>query len=840
MADRAATRSSRRRNLTSSPGKPPARATRSTKAAAQAAASGEAGTSEAPPDASQPDVSQETRGTRPASDRSPGGLSNVSGTTALTSHSAQELALLDADALVDELADLSKAAGKLLALVAPRHATAAAVAAVARDVQVPGSRTGRTLHRLERNFQRHREHYGTDHYVDVGLVLKALYGVRQAREAPVGPARPDAVVQKANVAGLVTGALVSRREGRETHPALQHLELCFPAPFLSAFAVRPDDAVGTSSLLPETFELGLEIRTQLVIAMLSVHQTDPHLDPDRILSYVFMEEAGADGARTAKIRGWDFAGLGGGDTDMPDAFGHASRQRVLDIRSFFQDDPEARHAGDAVDSEGLERRFPWAEYIAKVALWGRARADEIESQLDAQGGAERVAEVLKAEVERRQSLDGRKDGQGRDPIRQTHEPETRRNGGALGGLLPAAEIEKLARQSFNSSSGVKALKRRESARRTAHTEAPPPLGSNAPARDDGTAAMSAGPPEDQVDVPLAAPARPSADPPAQALQDDDWAPARMDDNEDVYGDHYAGAPPPPTSSAQVLTGYERQQREKNKENRGVEAGGPPRRRRLIDRQENAQRVEFDDGLDETQPREGKRASPERVGEDEEDEEDDDSELSQDAGFEHDRRPVDRDRRRADPASPRREPIGTTPSRKGPTRAPRRPHRSEDDDDITSPEDQARAARGAKRKPPTASPQQRRHVTPSLASAGAAAAADDDDAAIDFSEVSTLAKRVAATRAPGKVQVRRAWGAAETARFVAYVEDERFGVSWSKIEGAKDPLLRGRGQVALKDKARNLKADFLKAGLPLPVNFEHVRLNAQQMRALHELGIAYQQ
>lgn len=64
--------------------------------------------------------------------------------------------------------------------------------------------------------------------------------------------------------------------------------------------------------------------------------------------------------------------------------------------------------------------------------------------------------------------------------------------------------------------------------------------------------------------------------------------------------------------------------------------------------------------------------------------------------------------------------------------------------------------------------------------------------------------------PKKVQVRKAWTDDETGTLLDLIEEH--GTSWrllKEIDDNSHSILRGRDQVALKDKARNMKLDFLK-------------------------------
>jgi hypothetical protein len=71
--------------------------------------------------------------------------------------------------------------------------------------------------------------------------------------------------------------------------------------------------------------------------------------------------------------------------------------------------------------------------------------------------------------------------------------------------------------------------------------------------------------------------------------------------------------------------------------------------------------------------------------------------------------------------------------------------------------------------------------------------------------------------------------------------ERNGTKWARIleEDAvheDGPLLQSRGQVPLKDKARNIKLDHLKARQQLPPGFELVSIGQRCVNQLRDLGI----
>ena len=89
------------------------------------------------------------------------------------------------------------------------------------------------------------------------------------------------------------------------------------------------------------------------------------------------------------------------------------------------------------------------------------------------------------------------------------------------------------------------------------------------------------------------------------------------------------------------------------------------------------------------------------------------------------------------------------------------------------------------------------------------------------------------------QVRVRWSEEETERLMELMQE--FGTSWSKIKQADTRfvrhLLKDRNQVQLKDKARNIKLDFLKAERPLPDYLLYVTINKGHKDMLRRLGIA---
>ncbi|KAL9127662.1 MAG: hypothetical protein Q9217_003509 [Psora testacea] len=106
----------------------------------------------------------------------------------------------------------------------------------------------------------------------------------------------------------------------------------------------------------------------------------------------------------------------------------------------------------------------------------------------------------------------------------------------------------------------------------------------------------------------------------------------------------------------------------------------------------------------------------------------------------------------------------------------------------------------------------------------------------YNEANAQAKiRVACQ--PKRIQTRKPWSTEEIDTLLDLIRGN--GVSYALLKKLDvEGILEGRDQVALKDKARNIKMDFLKAGTFLPKNFEHIPLSKPLVDRLESIGIEY--
>lgn len=258
----------------------------------------------------------------------------------------------------------------------------------------------------------------------------------------------------------------------------------------------------------------------------------------------------------------------------------------------------------------------------------------------------------------------------------------------------------------------------------------------------------------------------------------------------------------PRPTAEYVASYSKHSNEKNKENRPISGrGNPPtiKKPSLMDPHPDAVRHRWESQHEESSEQQpvgpSKRKRPTRDDEIEENEENQESEESEDQGFfETDDRLHGSKRRVTQQTAPQRDP--------GPVRHPHAKKKravSHDEESATESERRNRA------KPES--------ILQSSARGQPADLEDDEDSSDDEPPNSTqvgLAAMTATHRAkrPNRqTQTRSLWSQNDSDQLVDLIEN--YGCSWAEIQKIAE-FERGEvGQVALKDRARNLKVNFLK-------------------------------
>lgn len=325
-----------------------------------------------------------------------GGMSAMSGTTAITSqsvrtsHSAVAVAELD-PVMAEILPELLETSVHILDLLAPADTTHDMVDAIAKELKTPGSARAKKLRLREDTFKPKRELYGKDPYIVSDYVLRRLLG----DSITEGTFRPDAILYAANLANLVKSFFTTPKESQAVNALLSDLDVSFPSPFVSKF--NDDMQYGSSMLFDETFALGLDIRTQWTIH--SLHgargQAMAALEEIVVKDY-FFEPA----ERDPSLQLYDDYFQNGHPKPVLTGFEMSRDQntkvyeRVNEIAAALNQSEEAVEQDDLVDFEILDEEFRWSDFLADLVVWSRARFNEIARSIKEQGGIHTITREL--------------------------------------------------------------------------------------------------------------------------------------------------------------------------------------------------------------------------------------------------------------------------------------------------------------------------------------------------------------------------------------------------------------------------------------------------------------
>jgi hypothetical protein len=328
----------------------------------------------------------------------------------------------------------------------------------------------------------------------------------------------------------------------------------------------------------------------------------------------------------------------------------------------------------------------------------------------------------------------------------------------------------------------------------------------------------------------------------------------------------SAAPPPSQQAKDIFAEVKRKEealrkaKQQQKAVTGIDGLAQPKMKSFVDPQDTAERVLFDSQEYEQPVPERRVATTRRRGIRptevlESDEEDGD--------FQEDNRQIDVESRRRQKPPPR----------------PRRQHNNDDKEALAS---QLNVPPSTQRTPrpkpsPITSPQIRRQQPaertlqqgrrPSQRAQTGTPGSEEQDRT-GYARVKDEARAYSATMLEAKVQRRKPWTIEESDALIQGIE--KYGCSWANIKAwdnamdEEDRVLRHRDQVALKDKARNMKVDYLRyailfalacscrfwvmtvinakltydrAGVNLPRHFELVPLGKKEREKVRAVGRA---
>ncbi|KAL8678258.1 MAG: hypothetical protein Q9186_005371 [Xanthomendoza sp. 1 TL-2023] len=737
--------------------------------------------------------------------RSTGRISGFSGTTIRTSQSGQELSGASADDMVDTLEGLSDASDKILSLLLPQDLSEPSIQNMKTRNLDTKTRESRQLGRYDLIFKSFRDVYGDAQSIDVPGAIQTALNLPKNENLPPGQWRMDPVLYKANLTALVKTVMVQDSENVEKR--FDDLDKDFPRPFLQGFVpmTSVEKIVDGSALLMDTFTLALEIRTRSFIenAKRLVHL--PNFDPDSVLHQLFYRDGNA-------LAGWDVTGMRSEDLAKSPELRDLIIYRLDRLRLTFSEID-----GPYIDLESLEDDFPQNKLLVNLTRWSQLRLHEISSQLGHLKGASGVADALQ------RFLDG--DGHGSvepdaDQNMQPYVPDS-----ALAPIplpiyepLPAIAIRPaVARLKQHADS------RRASREQQELVQNPTTAMSSLPG--SSSARVTAMPTKNMLvpAAPASAPAKVQNKILSPSRRPSEWQQSPVDDDERLFLDNVIA----PRLVDNILQTFERDNAESNKENMATQPGpqrtlasrsiprreAPTRKGKFIDAQPGAERLAWESQGQGLQSSSASNSRQLVVQHTQEQDTESHIESSEDEGFQQDTRRVTRTKKRN--VAPRDD--SSNLHRRSPAKRARHVIERRDPVEVDVLGSTLERQNNVNEAP-----------RPSQVEV--------------YREVNSTAKHRVASQ-PKRPQTRTPWSAVETNRLQELIEE--YGLSWSLLKKRDEEhddgqKLADRDQTALKDKARNMKMDYLKVSAYLPKNFNGIPVHAALIKKLTSMGIYYDQ
>jgi len=338
--------------------------------------------------------------------------------------------------MIDQLRDLDSAAITLLEPLAPKTLTADDLRTIVEGLngsrQALWSRRAETLSSLF-------DSYGIDStvFIKPELAVPAMVAtdIESIEEVRQGAWRPDEILLMANLAQFAFGVMSTQgREQSERQDWLLALDLHFPTQFVAGTVIQRSSQniipVGYTELRTETFDLALELRTQLFISLLETRLEDSHDDPFELLSTTFTTssplhlrdiiKSKRDGVSSQILtKGWRLPGLHVEDTLQPLV------QRIVLLGEQLVSSESEPKSSQAKEIRAL---FPWDRAVLRCMTWIRERYDELQWRISSNGGVREITDSL-----RRGIVDAQNSPQKRDIAYASFGPAGKRVNGLESG-----------------------------------------------------------------------------------------------------------------------------------------------------------------------------------------------------------------------------------------------------------------------------------------------------------------------------------------------------------------------------------------------------------------------
>jgi hypothetical protein len=324
--------------------------------------------------------------------QSPAVNSEFSGTTHVTNHSEGDDSKLDVEIMLDLLPDLENHSSKIFRTLAGESGDSSSDW---KEIQQPDSKIAKRMSYHEGQFKIVVEAFGGSQYIKLSKVLGSFLSEEEIAQLDSEHVAINLILRKANLAQFVQKLIRLQSDSPDTLLTLQYNDAEYPQPFFPASKltseIRPLPRLRTT-LYSSAFEVGLDLRTQLLISVLSSDSTSSR-DPYEVLAEVF---------KTGKyFRGWGFPGLGtfrksGSPQNTPIVGSTYTQQVARRMESIKLSFPSgSRDRAETVDLDDLRFRFPWNPFISHLLRWSMMYVRELDHDIKLSHGFQKIADSFR-------------------------------------------------------------------------------------------------------------------------------------------------------------------------------------------------------------------------------------------------------------------------------------------------------------------------------------------------------------------------------------------------------------------------------------------------------------
>jgi hypothetical protein len=324
---------------------------------------------------------------------STGRASAISGMTAKTTFSMEEISELDTDVMLDSLKNLDSASEELLKVLNSTFSQSQTTYKALDDIATEGTKAHKLYQKRLSVFKLYKNDYtsANQDYIRPQNVSRALFDVSSIDGIPPGVMRPDSVLYKANLAQMLHVLLVRIRNPARSNvdivEALEGLDHVFPK------------VIASPTFTTAAFQTSLALTTQLAINRMASFIEDPNFSPQGLAEHAFIVDSENDTPMYRHHFGLHLDELSEENRSM-------CLDRVNGIVTALKQPFDGSNEMTAIEAlDTVRQTWPWVGFIEKnLFTYWMERKEELDKEISASGGIDNLDTSVKRAVQTRDEL----------------------------------------------------------------------------------------------------------------------------------------------------------------------------------------------------------------------------------------------------------------------------------------------------------------------------------------------------------------------------------------------------------------------------------------------------